>query len=72
MLNQKTLENFNKIQKRTVSLDKNPKVDDETVPMVDRNDYENDQLKANNKPPKPLHKDHGKIPKYLAKYKDEA
>ena len=40
--------------------------------MVDRNDFENDQLKANNKPPKPLHKDHGKIPKYLTKYKDEA
>jgi len=42
VLNKKTLEDFNKIQKRAASVDKKPTVDDEIVPMVDRNDFEND------------------------------
>jgi len=50
-LTQKTLENFNKMQKRAASVDKKPIIDDETVPMMDRKEYENDALKANTKPP---------------------
>jgi len=67
-LNHKTLENFNKMQKRAVSMDK--REDDDLAPMVDKADFENEQIVANKKPP--IHKDYGKIPKYLAKYKDEA
>ena len=56
------------MQKRAVSMDK--REDDDLAPMVDKADFETEQIVANKKPP--IHKDYGKIPKYLAKYKDEA
>lgn len=47
-------------------------VDDDVTQNVDRKEFEANKVEGvAGKPPKP-HKDFGKIPKYLSKYKDDA
>lgn len=61
-LTQATLQNFNK--QRGLSVD-NKNVD--VIAQADKHDFENNQMEANH-----VHKDFGKIPKYLQTYKKKA
>ena len=59
------------MQKRSTSVE--AKKDPEVLPEVDKQDFENDHSIANQKDKEQeVHKDFGKVPKYINKYKEDA